>query len=68
MTFYEITENDIKQQLVNLRQITFDVTDACNLQCKYCCYGDLYDGYDNRVSMYLSFQKVRRILDFLFNI
>lgn len=68
MTFYEITENDIKQQLVNLRQITFEVTDACNLQCKYCCYGDLYDGYDNRVSMYLSFQKVRQILDFLFNI
>lgn len=68
MNIYEITENDIKQQLINLRQITFEVTDLCNLQCKYCYYGDLYDGYDNRVSKYLSFQKVRHMLDFLFEI
>jgi uncharacterized protein len=44
------------------------VTDACNLQCKYCCYGDLYQGFDNRVSQSLSFEKVKHTLDFLFDL
>jgi hypothetical protein len=29
-----ITKNDILFQLANIRQITFEVTDACNLKCK----------------------------------
>ncbi len=36
----------IANQLRNLRQITFEVTDRCNLKCKYCGYGEFYDNYD----------------------
>ena len=40
---YELQENDILHQLVNLEQLTFEVTDSCNLKCKYCGYGELYN-------------------------
>lgn len=39
-----VTEKEIQGALINLKQLTFEVTDACNLQCKYCGYGDLYFG------------------------
>lgn len=42
------TPNDIEQNLINLKQLVFEVTDACNLRCKYCGYADLYEGYDKR--------------------
>ena len=35
-TFIQITGKDIKSNLANLNQLVFEVTDACNLQCKYC--------------------------------
>ena len=38
----------IKMNLANLRQLLIEVTDACNLKCKYCGYGDLYANYDKR--------------------
>lgn len=40
----KLTGGDIYTQLINLRQLTFEITDACNLKCEYCGYGELYDG------------------------
>lgn len=65
MKFCKINAADIHSAIVNLNQITFEVTDACNLNCKYCGFGDLYFGYDNRESKYLKFEKVKIILDYL---
>ena len=54
-SFTEITYSMLEYNLMHLRQVIFEVTDACNLQCKYCAYSDLYEGYDTR-----------KILNFLF--
>lgn len=43
-----LTINNVKYLLANLKQLTFEVTDSCNLRCKYCGYGELYDDYDKR--------------------
>lgn len=59
-----ITSKDIKHSLVNISQITFEVTDACNLKCKYCGYGDLYFGYDRREDKFLDFSSVKILLDY----
>lgn len=59
-----ITAEDIKHSLVNISQITFEVTDACNLKCKYCGYGDLYFGYDKREDQFLDFGHVKILLDY----
>ncbi len=41
-----LTAGQIKSALANTPQITFEVTDACNLRCKYGTCGQLYAGYD----------------------
>lgn len=66
--YVKITGNDIKMNLVNLPQIVLEVTDICNLRCRYCGYGELYDGFDPRANGNLSFRKACTILDYLANI
>ena len=41
-----LTPNHIRLALANLPLLTFEVTDACNLKCKYCGYGEFYNDYD----------------------
>ena len=36
-----ITADHIKYNLIHLHHLIFEVTDACNLRCKYCGYADL---------------------------
>ena len=60
-----ITPEDIQYQLANLRQITFEVTDACNLKCRYCGYGEFYNDYDKRENSNLPVEKAYAILDYL---
>lgn len=55
----------IKSNLANTEQVTFEVTDACNLKCDYCAYGKFYNNYDRRASRKLSFKRARNILDYL---
>ena len=55
----------IKKSLANTPQITFEVTDACNLRCEYCGYGKFYADYDERKNRTLSEEKAIRFLDYL---
>lgn len=43
----------------------FEVTDACNLQCKYCGYSEFYGGYDKWEDSYFSFEKAKLLIDYL---
>jgi len=59
-----INSNMIKCSLVNTPQITFEVTDACNLNCFYCGYGSLYNDYDKRENKKLDVNKALRFLEY----
>ena len=48
--FLQIKCEDVISNLLNLSHLIFEVTDACNLRCKYCGYADLYKGYDKRAN------------------
>jgi uncharacterized protein len=60
-----LTPELIRYQLSNLSQLTFEVTDACNLRCKYCGYGEFYEDYDLRENKYLPVTKAKQIIDYL---
>lgn len=64
----ELKSNDILHQLINLEQLTLEVTDACNLKCKYCGYGNLYNTHDKRENLFLNFIKVKHVIDYLYEI
>ena len=60
-----LNKSNISYQLSNLRQIVFEVTDACNLKCKYCGYGEFYEDYDKRENKNLSIEETIAVLDYL---
>lgn len=55
----------LKENLANLRQLLIEVTDGCNLLCKYCGYGEFYENYDNRKDKKQTFDNVRPLIDYL---
>ena len=65
MITMEITSEILEYNLQNLPQIVFEVTDACNLRCKYCGYAELYEGYDKRENLQFPFHKAQLLIDFL---
>ena len=63
--FADIHPDNIRYHLSNLRQITFEITDICNLKCKYCGYGEFYSNFDKRENKNLPIEKGYAILDYL---
>ncbi len=63
--FLKVNGTHIQRNLINLSQLVFEVTDICNLRCKYCGYGEFYYGYDNRERKKLSFNKAIHVIDYL---
>lgn len=68
MELYQITPNDIKNNLINLHQIVFEVTNSCNFRCNYCIYSGMYKGFNQLSNHKLSFDKAKAILDYLINL
>jgi len=64
MTEY-ISSEQIYDALANLPQLVFEVTDACNLKCKYCYYGEFYEEHDARENSMLPIDKAIRLIDYL---
>ena len=64
MTEY-ITPEHVLSNLANLPQLVFEVTDACNLKCKYCAYGEFYGDFDKRENKMLSVSQAIRLFDYL---
>lgn len=60
-----ISKDQVIHSLANLRQVTFEVTDACNLACDYCTYRDLYVDHDSRSGKYMSLKTATNLLDYL---
>ena len=68
-TIVRVDEKMIKDNLINLTNIVFEVTERCNLICKYCGLSEqLYERYDVRKSRNLPFEKVQLIFDYLINL
>lgn len=61
----KISVKDLEYNLMNLKHLIFEVTDACNLRCKYCGYADLYEGYDQRENLKFPFHKAKLMIDYL---
>jgi uncharacterized protein len=63
-----ITSDDVKSFLTNTKQITFEITDACNLKCEYCGYGKFYSDYDKRENNFLKLEYAKKFLDYMFRL
>lgn len=62
------TKETVLYNLQYLKQLVFEVTDYCNLNCKYCGVSQFYEGHENRNRKMLSFEKARLIIDYIFSV
>lgn len=60
-----LNKDRIIYHLINLPQIVFEVTDSCNLKCKYCGYGEFYGDHDARDGSVLAVNKVFVLFEYL---
>lgn len=60
-----ITGQAVYYNLINLNQVCFEVTDACNLACHYCVYRDLYIDHDERSGAKMSYEMAKNVIDYL---
>lgn len=64
-----IDERVVRNNLINLKNVVFEVTEKCNLKCKYCGLSErLYEKYDVREFRDLPFEKAKLMIDYLFNL
>ena len=55
-------------KVVNLRQLVFEETTHCNLNCTYCGYGALYNMRTHQERIHMPFSMAKRLLDYLFDL
>ena len=60
-----VTIEKIQYNLQHLKQLVFEVTDQCNLNCKYCALSEFYSNHDKGDERMLSFKKVQNIIDYI---
>ena len=59
-----ISTTDVKGNIASVKQIIFEVTEDCNLNCTYCTYSKYYQN-EERKNRYLRFEDVKYTLDTL---
>ncbi len=63
----DINPEMIGYYLANIKQITFEVTECCNLNCTYCTYNDLFLESEKRENKFLSIKTAKTIIDYFFS-
>ena len=59
-----ISNIDVEKTLNSVQNLTFEITEKCNLSCKYCIYGDNYIIHSDRKLIDLDFEKAKQIIDY----
>ena len=63
-----ISDKHIIYNLKFLSHLCFEVTEACNLNCTYCAFSDLYTKGSIRDGEKMSFETAKTLLDYLWNL
>ena len=66
--FGTVTDSMVKEGIIQVPKILFEVTDSCNLNCTYCGYGEFYEGYDARNNKNISIRSAKKLLKYTFNL
>ena len=61
-----ITEDVIKDSVSDVKHIVFEVTENCNLRCKYCIFGNLYiEKQSKEQNKDLNIDLAKKIIDYV---
>ena len=63
----KIDEQYIKGRIENLPIFVLEVTEQCNLRCKYCVYNGEYDYYRPQTAHSMSLETARKGIDYIYS-
>jgi len=63
-----VNESMVIESIIQTHQIVFETTDFCNLNCLYCSFGELYQGYDMRNFKNINTQNAVTLLKYIFEL
>ncbi|MDY0078538.1 MAG: radical SAM peptide maturase [Bacteroidales bacterium] len=66
--FINYNESNVWSNIVSLDHILLEVTQKCNLNCKYCIYGKYYEYDKTRKNKNLDINTAKTLLDYILNI
>jgi uncharacterized protein len=64
--FETVEESMVKESIVQTQQIVFEIVDYCNLNCTYCGFGELYEGFDARNRKKIDIRYAKKMLKYIF--
>ena len=68
ITISPVTEKDIIKSISEVKHIVFEVTEKCNLKCKYCTFGHLYVNKQTKnKDKDLSVELAKKYINFILN-
>ena len=63
-----INSHEIELNLANIRQIVFEVTQKCNLSCRYCAFGENYNNHEFRENKNMNFEMASCFIKYILNL
>ncbi|GHT10488.1 radical SAM peptide maturase [Bacteroidia bacterium] len=65
--FRTLEESVVRDNIINVKQIVFEATDSCNLNCTYCSLGELYDISD-KINKKINTPYAIKLLKYIFGL
>lgn len=62
----EIDESEIIENIKNIKAISFEITESCNLKCAYCIYSKYYSYNHNRSNKIMDISIAKEFIDYVF--
>ncbi len=64
----DINEALFMKKVRKLPMMTFEITENCNLRCKYCVFSDHYTNWRNLSSCNMDFETAKNGIDYIFSL
>lgn len=58
------SEEEYFQEIANIQQFCLELTQECNLRCKYCVYGETYSSYRAHSNKSMPWEIAKRSIDY----
>jgi len=66
--FSTMEESIVRENIIHAKQVVFEATDSCNLNCTYCALGENYEGYDERIGGKINTRYAINLLKYIFDL
>ena len=63
--FKKLEESMVRNNIINIRQIVFETTNTCNLNCTYCALGEFYERNDERTGKKINTRYAVNLLKYI---